>query len=101
MKAMMPLKWASSLSTLSGIEYQCVGKASMALNSDCRSSLCRYHGIALFSYSQKELQRQLDILQAFCSARGLQVNVQKTTTMVFEDRKSQTPPFTYDGNGIE
>ena len=51
--------------------------------------------IALFSYSQKGLQRQLDILHAFCSARGLRVNVQKTKTMVFEHQKSQAPPFTY------
>ncbi len=58
--------------------------------------------IALFSYSQKGLQRQLDILEAFCSARGLKVNVQKinfcaarrlninvqnTKSMVFESRR--------------
>ena len=57
--------------------------------------------IALFSYSQKGLQRQLDILHAFCSARGLKVNVQKTKTMVFEHQKSQTSPFTYAGRKIE
>ena len=57
--------------------------------------------IALFSYSQKGLQRQLDILHDLCSARGLKVNVQKTKTMVFEHQKSQTPPFTHDGNDIE
>ena len=57
--------------------------------------------IALFSYSQQGLQRQLDILHAFCSAKGLKVNVQKTTTMVFEHQKSQAPPFTYAGNNIE
>ena len=56
--------------------------------------------IALFSYSQA-LQCQSDILQAFCSARGLKVNVQKTKTMVFEHQKSQTLPFTYAGNEIE
>ena len=38
--------------------------------------------IALFSYSSKGLQRQFDILQAFCAERGLKVNVQKTKTMV-------------------
>ena len=57
--------------------------------------------IALFSYSSKGLQRQLDILQAFCAERGLKVDVQKTKTMVFEHQKSQTPPFTYAGNEIE
>lgn len=57
--------------------------------------------IALSSYSQKGLQRQLDILQAFCPARGLKVNVQKTKTMVFEHQKSQSPLFTYAGNDIE
>ena len=63
--------------------------------------------IALFSYTTKGLQRQLDILQAFCSDRGLKVNVQKTKpehglkTMVFEHQKSQTPPFSYAGNEIE
>ena len=67
-------------------------------NSDCHSSA---DDIALFSHFQKELQRRLDILQAFCSARGLKVNVQKTKTMVFEHQKSQTPPFTYAGNDIE
>ena len=57
--------------------------------------------IALFSYTTKGLQRQLDILHAFCSDRGLKVNVQKTKTMVFEHQKSQTPPFRYAGNEIE
>ena len=47
--------------------------------------------IALFSYTTKGLQRQLDILQAFCPDRGLKVNVQKTKTMVFEHQKLQTP----------
>ena len=55
----------------------------------------------LFSYSSKGLQRQLDILQAFCAERGLKVNVQKTKTMVFEHQKSQTPAFTNAGNDIE
>ena len=47
--------------------------------------------IALFLYTTNGLQRQLDILQAFCSDRGLKVNVQKTKTMVFEHQKSHTP----------
>ena len=53
--------------------------------------------IALFSYSEKGLQRQLDILQELCAARGLEVNVQKTKTIVFEPHKSHTSPFSYDG----
>ena len=57
--------------------------------------------IALFSYSEKGLQRQLDILQDFCAARGLQVNVQKTKAMVFEPRKSHTSPLSYAGANIE
>ena len=55
---------------------------------------------SLIAY-QKGLQRQIDILRAFCSARGLKVNVQQTKTMVFEHWKSQTSPFTYAGNDIE
>ena len=46
--------------------------------------------IALFSYSQKGLQRQLDILQAFCSARGLKVNVQKTKTSIRSHNSSRS-----------
>ena len=55
--------------------------------------------IALFSYSPRGLQHQLNILQEFCIARGLQVNVLKTKTMVFESRR--TPPFTYAGAAID
>ena len=44
--------------------------------------------IALFSYSPQGLQRQLDILQAFCADGGLKGHVQKTKTMVFEHQKS-------------
>ena len=57
--------------------------------------------IALFSYSEKGQQWQLDILQEFCAARGLKVNVQKTKTMVFEPRKLHTSPFSYAGANIE
>ena len=54
--------------------------------------------IALFSHSEKGLQRQLDILQ---EARGLKVNVQKTKIMVCEPRKTRTSPFSYAGASIE
>ena len=57
--------------------------------------------IALFSYSMQGLQKQLDILAAFCDARGLTVNVSKTKTLVFENRRSEVPPFQYAGNSIE
>ena len=57
--------------------------------------------IALFLYSEKGLQRQLDILQEFCAARGLKVNVQKTKNMVFEPCKSHTSPFSHAGANIE
>ena len=57
--------------------------------------------IALFSYSQAGLQKQLDILSAFCAARGLIVNVKKTKTVVFEHRKSSTCSFLFNGDVIE
>ena len=57
--------------------------------------------IALFSYSPRGLQHQLNILQEFCTARGLKVNVLKTKTMVFESRRTHTPPFTYAGAAID
>ena len=57
--------------------------------------------IALFSYSQMGLQHQLDILQEFCATRGLKVNVQKTKSMVFEGRRTHTPPLTYASADIE
>ena len=57
--------------------------------------------IALFSYSPRGLQHQLNILWEFCTARGLKVNVQKTKTMVFESRKAHTPPFSYVGAAID
>ena len=57
--------------------------------------------IALFSYSIQGLQKQLDILEAFCEARGLTVNVKKTKTLVFEHRRSEVPAFRYAGDVIE
>ena len=57
--------------------------------------------IALFSYSPRGLQHQLSILQDFCTAPGLKMNVQKTKTMVFESRKTHTPPFSYAGAAID
>ena len=57
--------------------------------------------IALFCYSVTGLQKQLDILGAFCAARGLTVNVKKTKTLVFEHGTSATPAFLYEGDPIE
>lgn len=57
--------------------------------------------IALFSYSHAGLQKQLDILAEFCSARGLSVNVKKTKALVFEHRKSITPALMYKGDVVE
>ena len=56
--------------------------------------------IALFSYSHRGLQRQLDILYAFCTDRQLTVNVAKTKALVFEARKNVMPPLLYAGNAI-
>ena len=57
--------------------------------------------IALFSYSHHGLQRQLDILYAFCTDRQLTVNVAKTKALVFEARKNVMPPLLYAGTAIE
>ena len=50
--------------------------------------------IALFSYTTKGLQRQLDILHAFCSDRGLKVNVQNQRPKD-QEREGENPtcPF--------
>ena len=56
--------------------------------------------LALFSHSQKGLQAQLDILQAFCKSRGLVVNVKKTKIMVFEKKHSECSPFFFDGEEV-
>ena len=59
------------------------------------------HDFALFSYSVSGLRKQLDILGAFCAARGLIANVFLTKTLVLEHRKSATPAFLYAGDPIE
>ena len=56
--------------------------------------------IALFSYSPRGLQHQLNILQEICTGRGLKVNVLKTKSMVFESRRTHTPPITHAGAAI-
>ncbi len=44
--------------------------------------------LALMSHTLTGLQKQLDVLQAFCCERQLIVNVKKTKVVVFEARKS-------------
>jgi len=43
--------------------------------------------LALMSHTPARLQKQLDVLQAFCCERQLIVNVKKTKVVVFEARK--------------
>jgi hypothetical protein len=43
--------------------------------------------LALMSHTPAGLQKQLDVLQAFCCKRQLTVNVKKTKVVVFEARK--------------
>ena len=48
--------------------------------------------IALFSYSAEGLQTQLDILQMFCTMRGLKVNVSTTKVVLFEGKGRPLKP---------
>ncbi len=43
--------------------------------------------LVLMSHIPTGLQKQLDVLQAFCYERQLTVNVKKTKVVVFEARK--------------
>jgi hypothetical protein len=49
--------------------------------------------LALMSHTLVRLQKQLDVLQAFCYERHLNVNVKKTKVVVFEARKSVCQAF--------
>ncbi len=42
--------------------------------------------LALMSHTLARLQKQLDVLQAFCYERQLTVNVKKTKVVVFENK---------------
>jgi len=53
------------------------------------------------SHTHARLEKQLDVLQAFCSKRQLTVNVKKTKVVVFEARKSVCQAFQYEGEAIE
>jgi hypothetical protein len=49
--------------------------------------------LPLMSHTPAGLQKQLDVLQAFCYERQLTVNVKKTKVVVFEARKSMCQVF--------
>jgi len=57
--------------------------------------------LAFMSHTPAELQKQLEVLQAFCYERQLTVNVKKTKVVVFETRKSVCQAFQYEGEAIE
>jgi hypothetical protein len=57
--------------------------------------------LALMSHTPAGLQKQLDVLQAFCYERQLTVNVNKTKVVVFEARKFVCQAFQYEGEAIE
>ncbi len=57
--------------------------------------------LALMSHTPAGLQKQLDVLQAFCCKRQLTVNVKKTKVVVFEARKYVCQVFQYEGEAVE
>jgi hypothetical protein len=57
--------------------------------------------LALMSHTLVGLQKQLDVLQAFCCERQSTMNVKKTKVVVFEARKSMCQAFQYEGEAIE
>jgi hypothetical protein len=57
--------------------------------------------LALMSHTPAGLQKQLDVLQAFCCERQLIVNVKKTKVVVFEAHKSVCQAFQYEGKAIK
>lgn len=57
--------------------------------------------IALMSHSPSGLQHQLSILAHFCADRGLTVNVSKTKIVIFEPKRTDCQPFTFQGQVIE
>jgi hypothetical protein len=57
--------------------------------------------LVLMSHTPAGLQKQLDVLQAFCYERQLTMNVKKTKVVVFEARKSVCQAFQYEGKAIE
>ncbi len=59
------------------------------------------NNLALMSHTPAGLQKQLDVLQAFCYEHQLTMNVKKTKIVVFEARKSVCLAFQYEGKAIE
>jgi hypothetical protein len=57
--------------------------------------------LALMSHTPAGLQKQLDVLQAFCSERQLTGNVKKTKVVVFEACKFVCQAFQYEDEAIE
>jgi hypothetical protein len=57
--------------------------------------------LTFMSHTPVGLQKQLDVLQAFCYECQLTVNVKKTKVVVFEARKSVCQAFQYEGEAIE
>jgi hypothetical protein len=57
--------------------------------------------LALMSKTPQGLHKQIDALFEFCVERQLVINVTKTKVVVFENRRSATPEFTYRGTTIE
>jgi hypothetical protein len=57
--------------------------------------------LALMSHTPARLQKQLDVLQAFCYEHELTVNVKKTKVVVFEACKFVCQAFQYEGEAIE
>jgi hypothetical protein len=57
--------------------------------------------LALMSHTPAGLQKQLDVLQAFCCEHHLTVNVKKIKVVVFEARKFVCQAFQYEGEAIE
>jgi hypothetical protein len=57
--------------------------------------------LALMSHTPVGLQKQLDVLQAFCYERQLTVNVKKTKVVVFEARKFVCQAFQYEDETIK
>jgi hypothetical protein len=57
--------------------------------------------LALISTSRGGLQRLLNELEAFCTVRGLTVNIDKTKVVVFGSRAAMKEPVTYNNVPIE
>ena len=57
--------------------------------------------LILMSQSAAGLQKQLDALASFSTARQLAINLSKTKVVVFEHRQSEVPDFVLNGAVVE